>query len=217
MTKIIPTIFTNNIADFNQLFNVYKTLSDRIQIDIAEARFAQFSTIDLPSVSVPADWKGDLDLHMMVASPSSYLPTIIKLHPSLCIFHAECNENLLPIFEQLSNAGIKTGVALLKSTYPGDIKPYLQTADHALIFGGTFGKQGAEADLLQLEKAALIKEIDSNIEISWDGGAVLDNVRNIAHNNIDIINVGSALSRSQNITEAYKALTAEVEKQGVNI
>ena len=217
MIKIVPTILTSNIASFNQYFSIYKTFADRIQIDITDGRFAPSPTIDLKDIIIPKDWKGDLDLHMMVLKPSLYLPAILELHPSLCIFHAECDENLLPIFEQLSQAGIKTGVAILRSTFPGNIKPYIEASDHVLIFGGSLGQQGGEANLVQLEKASIIKEIDPNVEIGWDGGANLENVRAIAHANIDVINVGSTISRAENTADAYNELLAETEKTGVNI
>lgn len=217
MIEIVPTILTDNISNFNQFFGIYQTFSNRIQIDITDGKFARFPTIDLESLVLSPDWNGNLDLHMMVAAPSTYLPTILKIHPSLCIFHAECNENLLPIFEQLSAAGIKTGVALLKSTYPGNIKPYIEAVDHVLIFAGSLGQQGGEADMLQLEKTSIIKNIDAQVEIGWDGGANLQNIRSIAHSDINVVNVGSALSRSPNPAEMYKALSAETDKQGVNI
>lgn len=217
MIEIVPTILTENPTSFNQYFSIYQKFAKRIQLDITDGKFAPYPTVGLEEITLPTDWDGTLDLHMMVSNPSAFLPAIINLRPSLCIFHAECNENLLPIFEQLSNAKIRTGVALLKSTYPGNIKPYIEAADHVLIFAGALGKQGGEADLLQLEKISIIKEIDSKAEIGWDGGANLDNIRAIAHSDIDVINVGGAISSAPNAAEAYQALEAESEKQGVNI
>lgn len=217
MIKIVPTILTDTPENFNQITESYTKFADRIQLDISDGQFSQFPTVKLEEISFPTDWKGEWDIHMMVKSPSLYLQTILNLKPSLCIFHAECDENLLPIFEQLSQAGIKTGVAILRSTFPGNIKPYIEASDHVLIFGGSLGQQGGKANLVQLEKASIIKEIDPNVEIGWDGGANLENVRAIAHANIDVINVGSAISRAENTADAYNELLAETEKTGVNI
>ena len=93
-------------------------------------------------------------------------PLILKIKPNLCIFHAETAENLLPIFKQLKDAGIKTGVAILKQTYPGKIAPYIEAVDHVLIFAGALGRQGGEADLLQVEKVPIIRGIKSAIELA---------------------------------------------------
>lgn len=216
MIEVVPSIFTSNITNFNQIFNVYKSFAKRIQIDISDSKFTPSPTVELSEINLPPDWQGAIDFHLLVSNPSVFLPLVIKLHPSLCILHAECKENLLPIFEQLSNAGIKTGVAILKSTYPGNVKPYLESADHALIFASSPDQQNEEINMLQLEKASIIKEIDSNIEIGWEGGVTLENIRTIAHNDINVINVGGALKESQNPAETYQLLVSETEKQGVN-
>ena len=217
MISITPTILAANQSDFAQFMEVYKPFASRIQIDICDGMFAPNRTLDIAQITIPEDYKGKIDLHMMVKRPSNYLQQIIAMKPNLVIFHAECDENLLPVFQQLEESGINTGVAILKTTYPGDIRQYIEVADHALIFAGTLGRQGGNADLLQLEKVGIIKSIDSKIEIGWDGGANMDNVRTIAHSGIDVINIGSAISQSKNAKEAYDALEAEADKQGVHI
>ena len=216
MIKVVPTVLTDTVANFNQIIEVYKKFAKRIQIDLSDGQFSPYQLVSIKEINFPTDWDGEWDLHVMVKNPSLYMQDILRLHPSLCIFHAECDENLLPLFEQLSQAGIKTGVGILRSTYPGNIKPYIDASDHVLIFAGDLGKQGGEADMIQLEKAAIIRNIDPNVEIGWDGGANLENIRAIAHSGIDVINVGSAISRAQNTSEAYEALVAETEKTGVN-
>lgn len=217
MISIVPTILAANQSDFSQFMEVYKPFADRIQIDICDGMFAPNRTLDIAQIVIPEDYKGKIDLHMMVKHPSHYLQQVIAMKPSLVIFHAECDENLTPVFKELEAAGINTGVAILKTTYPGDIHQYIEMADHVLIFAGALGRQGGNADLLQLEKVGIIKNIDSKIEIGWDGGANMDNIRTIAHSGIDVINVGSAISQSKNAKEAYEALGAEADKQGVRI
>lgn len=217
MLEIVPTILTGDANSFNQFFTVYSTFAKRIQLDICDGKFAPLATVPLDALTFPPNWDGKWDFHMMVARPSAYIPAILKIKPSLVIFHAESEENLLPIFEQLSGSGIKTGVALMPGTFPGSVRQYIEAVDHVLIFAGSIGQQGGKADLLQLEKVELIKEIDKNVEIGWDGGANLKNVRMIARNDVNVINVGSAISSAENSANAYTALETEANKQGVNI
>ena len=153
----------------------------------------------------------------MVMKPSEHLDTILKLRPSLCILHAEAGENLLPIFERLKAEGIKTGVALLKQTYPGRVKEYINAVDHVLIFAGELGKQGAKADMMQIEKIPLVRNMKPELEIGWDGGANLNNIRALAHVDLDVINVGSALSKAENPAAVFDAMVAEIDKTGVVI
>ena len=73
----------------------------------------------------------------------------------------------MPIFKQLKDNGIKVGVAIVKGIYPGSIRAILEASDHALIFSGTLGQYGGEADMLLLEKVAIIQDIKRTIEIGW--------------------------------------------------
>ena len=75
--------------------------------------------------------------------------------------------------------------------------------------------QGGTADLMQMEKIPLIRNMKPELEIGWDGGANLTNVRALAHADLDIINVGSALSQASNPAETYAQLVAEIDKNGV--
>ena len=213
---IVPTLLTSDANEFTRLIGLYPAFAKRMQIDVIDGSFV--STTTIPESAITALPTNILvDFHMMVARPSEHLQHIIRLKPNLCIFHAEAAEDLLPIFAQLKQAGIKTGVALLQRTYPGVVEQYIKAADHVLIFAGALGKNGGEADLLQIEKVKLIRAINPEVEIGWDGGANLNNVRALAHSDLDIINVGSALSKAENPAGVYQALVAEIDKNGVVI
>lgn len=213
MAVIVPTILTNDPNLYKRQIDTYQPFAKRIQIDIADGTFA-------PNVTIPANnvWWPEgtaIDLHMMVVRPSEQMQTILQLKPTLCIFHAETGEDLLPMFEQLRAAGIKAGVALMKSTYPGSVRQFIEAADHVLVFAGEIGKQGSEADMLQTEKIPLVRQINQNCEIGWDGGANLKNVRAIARAGADVINVGSALANATDPSAAFEELTADLDKRGV--
>ncbi len=211
--SIVPTILTDNKQDFRTQVERINPFTRRVQIDIADGIFAPTQTIDVTNLWWPKNWT--TDIHLMVNNPSQYLDTILKLKPSLCILHAECTENLLPIFQSLKEAGIKVGVAFLPPTFPGIVKQYIDAADHALVFAGQLGMQGGQADLMQIEKIHLIRALKPEIEIGWDGGANLSNVRALAHSDLDVINVGSAISQAEDPATAFQELVAEIDKNGV--
>ncbi|MBR1875023.1 hypothetical protein IJ798_01420 [Candidatus Saccharibacteria bacterium] len=213
---IAPTLLTADPTEFTKFVGLYPTFAKRMQIDIIDGSFVPQTTIS--EAAITALPQGLLvDMHMMVARPSEHIQHIIRLKPNLCIFHAEATENLLPFFEQLKQAGIKTGVALLQRTYPGDVAQYIQAADHAMIFAGALGKNGGEADMMQVEKVKLIRAIKPEIEIGWDGGVNKTNVRALAHSDINILNVGSAIIKAEDPKAAYDELTEEATQRGVLI
>lgn len=211
--SIVPAILSSDKQDYRVQIERINVFTRRAQIDVTDGIFAPNQTLDITSVWWPKNWQADL--HMMVSQPSFYLDTILKLSPSLCILHAEANENLLPIFERLKAAGIKTGLALLPATYPGNVKPYIDVVDHVLIFAGQLGVQGGQADMMQTEKIPLVRNMKPELEIGWDGGANVSNIRALAHADLDVINVGSAISGSPNPAETFQQLVAEIDKNGV--
>ena len=213
MAEIVPTILTNDTEQYKKLITAFQPFARRVQIDVSDGTFAPSTTLPLNQLYWPKEWQ--TDFHMMVVRPSEHLPLILQLKPSLVIFHAEAGEDLLPLFQQLKAAGIKAGVALMRSTFPGSVKQYIEAADHVLVFAGEIGKQGSQADMLQAEKIPLIKAINPNAEIGWDGGANLRNVRAIHHAGADVINVGSALTNASDPGAMYEALVADLDKRGV--
>lgn len=213
MAVIVPTITTDNQVLFNENLTKFSQFSKRIQIDASDGSFAPTTLVPLASMSIPEG--ANIDLHVMSARPSEHLSDIIKLRPRLCILHAEVDDDLTAVFAKLREAGIKTGLALIKTTFPGRVANLIQEADHVMIFAGELGSQGGNIDMMQTEKVPLIRSIKPDVEIGWDGGANLSNIRALAHAGIDVINVGSAITQAADAAAMYQSLVAESEKKGV--
>lgn len=211
--SIVPTILSDNKLEYREQVEKINAFTRRVQIDVTDGEFTPSTTLDVTNVWWPKNWEADL--HLMVARPSECIDTILKLSPSLCILHAEASEDLLPTFETMKEAGIKTGLALLPSTYPGDVKQYIDVVDHVLIFAGQLGVQGGQPDLMQMEKIPLVRNMKPELEIGWDGGANINNVRALAHADLDVINVGSAIALAPDPAEMFQELVAEIDKNGV--
>ena len=83
MAEIVPTITTNDPNLFRQNLENFAKFAKRIQIDTSDGSFAPTTLVSLSDMDqFSAGVK--IDLHLMTAQPSSYLPQIINLKPSLC-------------------------------------------------------------------------------------------------------------------------------------
>mgnify|MGYP001038960548 FL=1 len=215
MAAIVPTITTDNQAFFDESLSKFSQFSKRIQVDASDGSFAPTTLVPLSSMKFPDNIV--VDLHVMSARPSEHLSEILALKPKLCILHAEVDDDLSAVYAQLKEAGIKTGLAMIKTTFPGKVATLIQTVDHVMIFAGELGSQGGTIDMMQTEKIPLIRTIRPDVEIGWDGGANLSNVRALAHANINVINVGSAITQAADAAAMYQSLVAESEKKGVLI
>src|SRR5690606_23756397 len=108
--------------------------------------------------------------------------------PNLIMFHAEAQEDIVPVLQHVKKFGIKAGVVLLRSTVPSTAAPAIKEADHVMIFTGELGKYGGTASLMQLEKVRLIRAIHPTVEVGWDGGVNLENIYSLAQGGIDVLN-----------------------------
>ena len=213
MSIIAPAILATNLEEYKAQVEAIFPFAERVHIDVTDGEFAPNLTLPETQIWWPQEWK--VDIHMMVARPSEHLETIIQLNPNMVIFHAEVEEDLVPIFERLKNETmIKPAVALLRSTVPETVAPAIQAAEHVLVFSGNLGEMGGRASMMQLEKIRLIKQINSNVEIGWDGGANFSNVFNLTQSGVDVVNVGSGIMQSQNPEQSYRQMEAEINRKG---
>jgi ribulose-phosphate 3-epimerase len=206
MAVVAPTILVDDAGKYRKFIEAYYHFAQRIQVDISDGVFTPNATIAERGIWWPSGWL--CDVHMMVAQPSAHVEELLELKPHLVIFHAEVQEELMSSLVRLKDAGVKVGVAFMKSTFPGAYAEVVRYVDHVLLFSGSLGSYGGEADLLQLEKISVIRTLNPGVEVGWDGGANLDNVKEIARAGVDVINVGSAIARAGRPREVYEMMMA---------
>jgi ribulose-phosphate 3-epimerase len=214
MTSVIaPAILSETEDQYRDNIDKIKSFADRIHIDISDGEFAPVFLLDSSRLWWPKEWT--VDIHAMVMHPTEYVDRLIALRPNMIIFHAETDVNLMPIMEKIKKAGIKAGVALLKPTVPATIIDIIKAADHVLVFSGDLGYYGGKASLMQLEKVRLIKNINPDVEIGWDGGVSIDNAFTLAQGGVNVLNTGGAINRAEDPDGVYATLVREINKQGV--
>ncbi len=213
MSIIAPTVLAETPDDYKMQIERVHSFAERVHIDISDGEFAPSFTVSAAQIWWPQGWT--VDIHAMVARPSDHLETLIALKPNMIIFHAETQEDIVPILQQVKKFDIKAGIALLRSTVPSTVAAAIGVADHVMIFSGELGKYGGTASLMQLEKVRLIRAIRQDVEIGWDGGVNIENAYSLAQGGVDVLNVGRTLAAAADPKSAYATLVNEINKHGV--
>ena len=213
MSQIVPTIMAETIDQLRESTARVQGFARRVHIDISDGEFAPTFLINEAQLFWPQGW--EVDIHAMVARPSEHLQQLIQLKPSLIIFHAEIQEDIVALISAVKQAGIKAGVALLKTTVPATVEAAIKAADHVMIFSGDLGKFGGTASMMQLEKVRLVKRISPEVEVGWDGGVNVENAYTLTQGGVDVLNVGGAIANSQVPADTYNELVKEINKHGV--
>lgn len=213
MSVIAPCILSETPDDYKARIEQLHPFAERVHIDISDGEFAPSFTINEAQVWWPQEWT--VDIHAMVKRPSEHLETLLSLKPHMLIFHAEADEDIVPILQHVKKFEIKAGLALLRSTVPRSIQAAIEIADHVMIFSGELGKYGGTASLMQLEKVRLIKNIRADVEIGWDGGVNVENAFSLAQGGVDVLNVGGTLAKAKDPKSVYATLVNEINKHGI--
>lgn len=213
MASIAPTILCETEDDYKATVERLHPFAERVHIDLTDGEFAPTFTVGVDQLWWPQEWT--VDIHAMVARPSEYVDALIQLQPHSVIFHSEVAEDLSPTIDKLKKAGIKAGVALLKKTVPSTVQRYIEMADHVLVFSGDLGHYGGTASLMQLEKVRLVRKVQPNVEVGWDGGANPDNAFSLAQGGVNVINAGGAINKADDPEAAYVKMVDEANKQAV--
>lgn len=213
MSVIAPCITVETEEQYTTCVEKFKKFAQRVQIDISDGQFSPVFLLSIDKIWWPKEWI--VDIHAMVMEPADYLDKLIEMKPHLIILHVETGVNLLPLLDKIKKYGIKAGVALLKQTAPSTVIDAIKAADHILVFSGDLGHYGGKASLMQLEKIRLIKAINPDAEIGWDGGINVDNAFTLSQGGVNVLNVGGALANSDDPQTVYNNMIIEINKQGV--
>ena len=210
---IAPAILAENAQQYKEQVDRITGFAERVHIDLTDGEFAPTVTVSIPELWAPEGWT--IDIHAMVNKLDEYVPKLIALRPHLIIIHTEAEGDVLGALKEIKRSGIMAGLALLRPTVPQTVEELIKEAEHVLIFSGELGKFGGTASLMQLEKIRLVKMINPNVEIGWDGGVMVDNAYSLVQGGVNVLNVGGTIQKATDPPAMFAKLQQEISKTGV--
>lgn len=211
MAIVCPTVTATDPHGYRQQMERVSAFAHRLHVDFMDGDFTPNQSPPIESAWWPDD--KTIDLHIMYHHPHEQLGKIISLKPDLVIIHAEAEGHFKAMAEQLHQANIKVGVALLAPTPVKTIASSLNQIDHVLIFSGTLGHFGGQVDLSLLLKVRQLRALKKNLEIGWDGGINDDNIMTLIEAGVNVLNVGGFIHRATQPEQAYATLEALAGQQ----
>jgi ribulose-phosphate 3-epimerase len=198
MIKIAPSILSADFARLkDEIEDVERGGADILHIDVMDGHFVPNLTIGPPVLrSIQKYTDLPLDVHLMMTNPDDFIREFADSGANYLTVHVEVCQHLHRSISEIKKRGMKAGVSLNPGTPLHSLDAILDDVDLVLIMSVNPGFGGQSFIPSSLQKirdlAGMLKERNRvDVEIEVDGGASLDNIRELAEAGVTIAVAGS--------------------------
>jgi ribulose-phosphate 3-epimerase len=211
MAQILPAILEETKEGFLAKASAVVKLRglQKIQVDFGDGIFIEkklLSASEMDSLNPAFTWEA----HLMVKEPKDFLDYQICGFKTL-IIHYEAfpsSTDLKKTLDEIKVMGFKTGVAINPGTPVEALKDVY--ADQYLIMSVVPGKQGQAFIESTPQKIASLRTLLPHAIIEVDGGINETNIKSLKNAGADLICVGSALVKAEDMHNAWNKLQEEI-------
>jgi ribulose-phosphate 3-epimerase len=155
----------------------------------------------------------------MITNPDKYIENFVNAGANILTVHVEACTHLHRTIQNIKSHGIKAAVSLNPATPLCTIEEILDELDMVLLMSVNPGFGGQKFIRNTLNKIKRLKDMildrQLNIDIEVDGGIKLDNVEKVVEAGANVIVAGSAIFKSDNISETVNSFRDKTSKVSV--
>ena len=198
MIKIIPTVFSQNIKDFDKrLFHL--SFTKYLHVDIMDGEFVKTKSVSVAQLPI---MEKEAEAHLMVQNPAGFVEPLVKLNFKKIILHVESKSDIKVTLLKIKSLGATPMLAINPNTNIDEVLKYKEFCNEFLVMGVHPGKENQDFIPETLQKIKLLKEKLPDAFIQVDGGVNLESAGKLA-NLVDAINLGSYFNEAKEPLDAY--------------
>lgn len=206
MPIIVPTIFTKSSSALQERLEQYEALVKRVQLDVADEEFTSQSTLGADKLISCATMLIK-DVHLMTVEPIEWLELCAEEGVKTVIGQIEHMSSQKEFVGEAKNLGLRVGLAVDLETSFEDLEwSVAEGVDQLLVMTVRAGQEGQKLSQEGLKRVKLIREKGFMKEVCVDGGVNEMTIRACVKAGADVLAVGSALWKTDNISGKYQQL-----------
>ena len=205
MANIIPAILESDIKEVQRKLDLLADFSEQAQLDLMDGQFVDNKSIT-PDELEQIQTELNLEAHLMVKDPVSWLPYLNPDSFILVYFHIEAVADPAETINQIRGYGFEAGVALNAGTPWESLENIADYIDAVLFMGIEPGFQGRELQPQVFEKIKRFAEKFPDPIISLDGGINESNIFQAEEAGVSNFCVGSAIFANGDVIENINKL-----------
>ncbi|MCA9383022.1 hypothetical protein KC909_01530 [Candidatus Dojkabacteria bacterium] len=204
--KIHPAILVKHLDDFLEQADAACRFTDEIDIDVIDWLRSPGKTVTAHDViSTTTNLKLNFDL--MMDHPMDSIHVLVGDHRvNRIIVNVESKDDFKDAVRYIYNHDKKVGISFNPGSNPQEYKSLFKTLDMVQIMTIEPGRQGNKFDKKQLEVVHQVRGMGFEGLVGIDGGVNMDTIKQIEDYPIDIVSVGSAISKAERPDLVYKKL-----------
>lgn len=211
MPIIVPTIFTKSSSVLQERLEHYEALVKRVQLDVADDVFSSQPTLR-PEKLISCATMLVKDIHLMTVEPVEWLDLCAEEGVGTVIGQIEHMSSQKEFVDEARGLGLKVGLAVDLETVWEDLDwSAAERVDQLLVMTVRAGQEGQKLSEEGLKRVKLIRNKGFTKEICVDGGVNEATIQACLRAGADVLAVGSALWKTDNISEKYQQLVKLIQ------
>lgn len=207
---VLPSLL---LCDFGNLEREIRRLEDAgvvgLHLDVMDGQFVPNLSFGLPIVeSIRRLTDLTLDVHLMIVEPQRYLQQFYDAGADVLTIHAEAVDDPRLVLGAIRELGAGAGLAINPPTPVQTIEPALDSCDLVLVMSVMPGFGGQVFDPVALDKLRTLSSlVGEEVLLEVDGGVNADTIAACGAAGVDLLVVGSAITRQADYKESVATLS----------
>lgn len=212
MAKIIPGILTNDEKEYEKKLRLAEHVSDLIQIDVIDGKFANNVTVGMDIIK-KYEASSSLEIQLMVVNTLPFIGDLKDVeYVRRIIVPYEAESDLDEAIYQIQNSSKQVGVSVNPTTKIKEVSSYFDKIDLITIMAGNPGFSGQPFDEKTLDRVKEAKLLSPGVAVEVDIGVNNETAPRISAAGADFLVASSALYGSEDFFLAYEKLARLASK-----